>query len=59
MFKWFRKFFLKGLIKDLLKEVPNLKTKALKYFEENQDEIMEQVKQAIKKTVLGFSQKNF
>ena len=59
MFKWIRTKILKGLIKDLLKEAPALKTRALKYFEENQDEILDCIKKAIEKTVMGFVQKRF
>ena len=57
MFKLLRKLFLKGLIKDLLKEIPSMKAKVNGYFEVYQDEIFEKVLLVIKKTVLDFIQK--
>lgn len=58
MFKWFRKQLLKGIVKDLLKELPaaynTLKAKALLASEKHVDEILEKVKAAIKQAVLDF-----
>lgn len=58
MFKWFRKQLLKGIVKDLLKELPvaysHLKEKALLTLENHADEILEKVKAAVKQAVLDF-----
>lgn len=58
MFKWFRKQLLKGIVKDLLKELPEyysqLKGNALLFLEGHTDEILEKVKSAIKQAVLDF-----
>ena len=59
MLKWIRTKILKGIIKDILQEIPSLKDKAINYFERHQDEILEQVLQAAKKAVLSFVQKRF
>lgn len=48
MFRWFRKQLLKGIVKDLLKELPDayahLKDKALVALEKYPHEILEKVK---------------
>lgn len=56
MFTWLRKKIIKGFIKDLLKEIPSMKAKAISYFEVYHDEILEKVLLAIKKAVLDFIQ---
>ncbi len=55
MLKWIRTKILKGIIKDLIGEIPSMKQKALKFFEVYHDEILEKVKLAIKKAVLDFT----
>lgn len=47
MLKWLEKFVIKRIIKRISKELPELKEKALKYLEDNKDEIIEKVKEAI------------
>lgn len=51
MFKWFRNKILKGIVKDLMAEMPYVKEKALKYIEEYKDEVLAHVKEAIKKCI--------
>lgn len=47
MFKWLENFVIKRIIKRISKELPELKEKALEYWEDNKDEIIEKVKDAI------------
>ena len=54
MFKWIKKKILKSIIKDVTKELPIYKRKAVQMIEDNKDEIFEKVKQAIKKAVMDF-----
>ena len=54
MFKWIKKKILKSIIKDISKELPIYKRKAVQMIEDNKDEILEKVKQAIKKAVMDF-----
>ena len=41
MFKWLEKFVIKRIIKRISKELPELKEKALEYWKDNKDEIIE------------------
>lgn len=59
MLKWIRTKILKGIIKDLLGEIPSIKNKALKYFEAHHEEILEKVKIAIKKAIMDFTAEKF
>ena len=54
MFKWIKKKILKSIIKDVTKELPIYKRKAIAMVEEHKDEVLEKVKQAIKKAVMDF-----
>ena len=47
MFKWLEKFVIKRIIKRISKELPELKEKALEYWKDNKDEIIEKVKDVI------------
>ncbi len=49
MFKFIRKKLLEGIIKDIAKEIPTIKDKALKLFEEKKDEVLKLVEEKIKK----------
>ncbi len=57
MFKWIRKKIFEGLIKDLLKELPELKEKALILFDEKKDLFIEKAKEAIKEKLLELVKK--
>lgn len=57
MFKWIRKKIFEGLIKDLLKELPELKEKALILFDEKKDLFIEKAKEAIKERLLELVKK--
>lgn len=58
MIKWIRKKILEGFVKDILKELPELKEKALILFEEKKDLFIEKAKEAIKEKLLELV-KNF
>lgn len=47
MFKWLEKFVIKRIVKRISNELPELKEKALEYWEDNKDEIIEKVKDLI------------
>ena len=51
MFKFIRKKLLEGIIKDIAKEIPAIKDKALKLFEEKKDEVLKIVEEKIKEIV--------
>ena len=54
MFKWIRKKLLKGIIKDIKKEIPELKNTILEEFEDHKDEILIKCKEVIKDTIKNF-----
>ena len=54
MFKWIKKKILKSIVKDITKELPTYKDKALKLIEEHKDDILDKVKDAIKGVVTSF-----
>lgn len=54
MFKWIKKKILKSIIKDVTKELPIYKRKAIAMVEEHKDELIEKAKQAIKNAVMDF-----
>lgn len=57
MFKWIRKRLLKGMIEDIIAQLPEpelLKEKMLEIFEEHKDEILNKVKELIKDFVMKF-----
>lgn len=54
MFKWIKKKILKSIIKDITKELPIYKDKALKSIEDHKDDILDKVKDAIKGVVTSF-----
>ena len=51
MFGWIKKRILKSIIKDVTKQLPKYKEMALVYVEQNKDEIIDKVKNAIKDVV--------
>ena len=51
MFGWIKKRILKSIIKDVTKQLPKYKEMALVYVEQNKDEIIDKVKNAIKDIV--------
>lgn len=51
MFKWIKKKILEKIVKDIISEVPTLKEKAKKLWENNKDEILEKIKTAIKEAI--------
>jgi len=52
MFKWIENFVIKRIIKRVVGELPEVKEKALKYWEDNKDEITKKATKAIKKIIL-------
>lgn len=54
MFGWIKKRILKSLAKDIVKNIPIWKEEGLKLIEEHKDEVIEKIKQAVKKAVLDF-----
>lgn len=52
MFKWLEKFVIKRIIKRITNELPELKEKALNYWKDNKDEIIEKAKDKIKDIIL-------
>lgn len=54
MLKWIKKKILKSIIKDITKELPTYKYKALKLVEDHKDDILDKVKDAIKGVVTSF-----
>lgn len=51
MFAWLKKRILKSIAKDIAKEMPKYKEKALKYIEENSEIFLLKVKEAIIKLI--------
>ena len=51
MFKWVKKKILENIIKEAIEELPKLKVTARKLWDENKDEILGKVKEAIKKEI--------
>ena len=57
MFKWIRKRLLKGMIEDIIAQLPEpelLKERMLEIFEEHKDEILNKIKELIKDFVMKF-----
>ncbi len=57
MFKWIRKRLLKGMIEDIIAQLPEpdlLKAKLFEIFDEYKDEILDKLKQLIKDFVITF-----
>lgn len=52
MFKWLEKIIIKRIIKRITNELPELKQKALNYWEDNKDEIIEKATDKIKDIIL-------
>ncbi len=52
MFKWLEKIIIKRIIKRVTNELPELKEKALQYWEDNKDEIVDKIKDKIKDIIL-------
>ena len=51
MFKWLEKIVIKRIVKRVTNELPELKEKALKYLDENKDEIIGKVREAIREKI--------
>lgn len=54
MFKFIRKKLLEGIVKDIIGKIPEIKDYAHLFFEQHKDEILEKVKDAIKKVIKDF-----
>lgn len=54
MFKWIRRRFLKSIINDIKKEIPELKNTALEYLEEHKDELLDKLQEVIKQAIKDF-----
>ena len=54
MFGWIKKRILKSIIKDITKQLPTYKAKAVQLVEEHKDEVLEKVKDYIKKAIMDF-----
>ena len=52
--KWIKKKFLKSIINDLKKEIPELKVTILEELEEHKDELLDKLQEVIKDTVKNF-----
>ena len=52
MFKWLEKIIIKRIIKRVTNELPELKEKALQYWKDNKDEIVDKIKDKIKDIIL-------
>lgn len=57
MFKWVKKKIFENIIKEAIEELPKLKVTARKLWNENKDEILGKVKEAIKKEILELAKK--
>lgn len=54
MFKWIRRRFLKSIINDIKKEIPELKNTALECLEEHKDELLDKLQEVIKQAIKDF-----
>lgn len=54
MLKWVKKKILKSIIKDIKKEIPEIKNTALDYLEDNKDELLDFVKEKLKQAIKDF-----
>ena len=54
MFKWLEKIVLKRIIKRIKNEIPELKTTALEYLEDNKDELLDKCKEKLKEVIKNF-----
>ena len=54
MFKWIRRRFLKSIINDIKKEIPELKNTALEYLEGHKDELLDKLQEVIKQAIKDF-----
>ena len=57
MFKWIRKRLLKGMIEDIISNLPEpelLKERMFEIFEEHKEEILNKIKELIKDFVMKF-----
>ena len=54
MFKWIKRRFLKSIINDIKKEIPELKNTALEYLEEHKDELLDKLQEVIKQAIKDF-----
>ena len=52
MFNWIKKKILKSIIKDIAKEIPEIKEKAHKLIEEHKYEILKKAKDALFKVIV-------
>ena len=52
MFNWIKKKILKSIIKDIAKEIPEIKEKAHKLVEEHKHEILKKAKDALFKVIV-------
>ena len=57
MFKWIRNKILEGIIKDLIKELPNLKVSARRLLKEKKGELLEKIKETIKEKIRELAEK--
>ena len=54
MFNWLENLILKRVIKRIKKQIPELKTTALEYLEDNKDELLDKCKEKLKETIKNF-----
>ena len=54
MLKWIKKKILKSIIKDIKKEIPEIKNTALDYLEDNKDELLYFIKEKLKQAIKDF-----
>lgn len=54
MFKWIKKKIFQSIINDIKNEIPELKSTALNYWEENKDELFKKCIDAVKNVLKSF-----
>lgn len=54
MLGWIKKRILKSIIKDITKQLPTYQAKAVQLVEEHKDEVLDKVKEYIKKAIMDF-----
>ena len=55
----FTKWIINRIIKSIIKELPEIKEKALVIFDENKEELIAKVKDVIKKAIVKFVNEKF
>lgn len=59
LIKWIKKKILKSIIKDITRELPNIKARAIETLEEHKDELLEFCKKKLKESIEEFIKSRF